>query len=299
MIQAKNVTKRFDDTLALGGLTTEIEAGSIYGLVGSNGAGKSTLLRLIAGVYRADSGSVAVDGQETFENTEVKERIFFVADDLFFFQNATMNQMAEFYRGLYANWSEERYRQLSVTFPIAAGKRVNTFSKGMRRQAALILALSTMPQILLLDEAFDGLDPVIRGLVRKMLAEDVAERGLTVIIASHNLRELEDFCDQVGVLHGGKLLFQRELDDLKLGFSKVQCAFKPPLAREAFAGLSLMQFEAQGSLVSLIARGGREEILEQIEKLGPLFVEAIPLTLEEVFIHEMEAVGYDYSNILF
>ncbi|WP_312641552.1 ABC transporter ATP-binding protein [Hydrogenoanaerobacterium sp.] len=299
MIKATNLTKRFDDNIALASLTTEISAGSIYGLVGSNGAGKSTLLRLIAGVYRADEGSIEVDGQSTFENSQVKDKIFFLADELFFFSNSTMNQMAKFYSGLYENWSHVRYNQLCVTFPINANKRINTFSKGMQRQVAIILALSAQPDILLLDEAFDGLDPVIRGLVRKILADDVVTRGITVIISSHNLRELEDLCDQVGVLHNGRILFQREIDDLKLGFFKVQCAFKPLPEKAAFAGLDLLQFETRGSLVNLIARGNRESILEYIEKMSPLFVETVPLTLEEVFIHEMEAVGYDYSNILF
>lgn len=299
MIKATNLTKRFDDNVALASLTTEIAAGSIYGLVGSNGAGKSTFLRLIAGVYHADEGSIQVDGQPVFENSQVKDKIFFLADELFFFSNYTMNQMAKFYSGLYANWSQKIYNQLCVTFPVNANKRINTFSKGMQRQVAVILALSTRPEILLLDEAFDGLDPVIRGLVRKILADEVANRGITVIISSHNLRELEDLCDQVGVLHHGKILFQRDIDDLKLGFFKVQCAFKPLPEKAAFSGLDLLQFDTRGSLVNLIARGKRDEILEYIEKMSPLFVETIPLTLEEVFIHEMEAVGYDYSNILF
>ncbi|MBC8546629.1 ABC transporter ATP-binding protein [Clostridiaceae bacterium NSJ-31] len=299
MIEANGLTKYFDDIAALKGMTTRIPAGSIYGLVGSNGAGKSTFLRLLAGVYRPDEGAIAVDGAETYENPAVKDRIFFLADELYFFQNATMDQMARFYSGLYGSWSQERYRQMCVTFPIHAERKINTFSKGMQRQAAIILALSAQPDILLLDEAFDGLDPVIRGLVRKILAEDVAQRGATVIIASHNLRELEDLCDQVGVLHGGRILFQRDIDDLKLGFFKVQCAFRPAKEREDFAGLDLLQFESRGSLINLIARGAREEILGKIEAMGPLFVETVPLTLEEVFIHEMEAVGYDYSNILF
>lgn len=299
MIKAVGLTKKFDDTLALAEMSTEIASGSIYGLVGSNGAGKSTFMRLIAGVFAPDSGSITVNGQPVFENTAVKEELFFLADEVFFFQNATMNSMAEFYRGLYRNWSEELYQKLCVTFPISAAKRLSTFSKGMQRQAALILALATCPRILLLDEAFDGLDPVIRGLVRKILAEDVAVRGSTVMIASHNLRELEDLCDQVGVLHKGKILFQRDIDDLKLGFFKVQCAFTPARAKEDFTGLDLMQFSTVGSLVNLIARGDRETILAEVSKLSPLFLETVPLTLEEVFVHEMEAVGYDYSNILF
>lgn len=298
MIKASGLTKRFEDMTALENLTTEIPAGSIYGLVGSNGAGKSTLLRLIAGVYAADEGVIEVDGEDVFENEELKSKIFFLADELFFFPGATMDSMSQFYKGIYPGWSEELYKRLCEIFPIRPDKKIAAFSKGMQRQTALILALSCRPEILMLDEAFDGLDPVIRALLRKLLAEDVAERGSTIIISSHNLRELEDLCDQVGVLHGGRILFQREIDDLKLGFHKVQCAFKPARSKESFEGLELLQFESRGSLVNLIARGGKEEIIAEIEKLNPLFVESVSLTLEEVFIHEMEAVGYDYSNIL-
>ncbi|MEG2038716.1 MAG: ABC transporter ATP-binding protein [Oscillospiraceae bacterium] len=299
MIKATALTKRFEDTVALQSLTTEIEKGSIYGLVGSNGAGKSTLLRLIAGIYQPDEGSIQIDGVEIFENEALKDKIFFLADELFFFQGATMDKMAEFYKGVYINWSDEVYKKLSGIFPISSNKRIAGFSKGMQRQAALVLALSTCPEILMLDEAFDGLDPVIRNLLRRILADDVATKGTTVIISSHNLRELEDLCDQVGVLHGGKILFQREIDDLKLGFCKLQAAFKPAITKEAFSGIELLEFETKGSMVNLIARGNKEDIIAEIKKLNPLFVEAVGLTLEEIFIHEMEAVGYDYSNIIF
>ncbi len=299
MIEARELTKHFGDFTALDALTTRIEQGSIYGLVGSNGAGKSTFMRLIAGVYKADGGEILVDGQPVFESPEKKEEIFFLADELFFLPGATMNTMAEFYAGIYRNWSWKRYGELCGLFPIRQDRKIATFSKGMQRQAALVLALSTRPKILLLDEAFDGLDPVIRNLLRRILAEDVSDGSATVLIASHNLRELEDLCDQVGVLHGGKILFQRDVDDLKLGFHKVQCAFRPVPEREAFRELELLQFDAQGSVVNLIAKGTSRDIVAAVEKLGPLFVETVPLTLEEVFIHEMEAVGYDYSNILF
>ncbi|MEG1778482.1 MAG: ABC transporter ATP-binding protein [Oscillospiraceae bacterium] len=299
MIKATALTKRFEDTVALQSLTTEIEKGSIYGLVGSNGAGKSTLLRLIAGIYQPDEGSIQIDGVEIFENEALKDKIFFLADELFFFQGATMDKMAEFYKGVYINWSDEVYKKLSGIFPISSNKRIAGFSKGMQRQAALVLALSTCPEILMLDEAFDGLDPVIRNLLRRILADDVATKGTTVIISSHNLRELEDLCDQVGVLHGGKILFQREIDDLKLGFCKLQAAFKPAITKEAFSEIELLKFETKGSMVNLIAKGNKEDIISEIEKLNPLFVEAVGLTLEEIFIHEMEAVGYDYSNIIF
>ncbi|MEG0838316.1 MAG: ABC transporter ATP-binding protein [Hydrogenoanaerobacterium sp.] len=299
MINALNVKKYFDGNMALESFTTEIASGSIYGLVGSNGAGKSTLLRLIAGIYSCDSGSITINGENVFENIKIKENIFFVSDDLFFFPGCNMNLMADFYSGIYSNWSSVRYKELCAAFPIGAEKRIDTFSKGMQRQAALILALSTMPEILLLDEAFDGLDPVIRGLLRRLLAEDVAERGITVIVSSHNLRELEDLCDTVGVLHKGKLLLQRGLDDMKLDFCKVQCAFDEPPAKELFAGLDLLKYEAQGKLITLVAHGGQGTVMEQIQALNPLFINSIPLNLEEIFIVEMEAADYDYTNIIY
>ncbi len=300
MIKAVQLTKRFDDMTALDGLTTQINAGSIYGLVGSNGAGKSTFLRLVAGIYRPDSGTIEMNGQQIFENEAVKSRIFFLADELYFPAAATINSMAQFYKEIYPNWSNETFELLCGLFPLDANKKLEKFSKGMRRQAALIIALSCRPQLLLLDEAFDGLDPVIRTLLRKLLAEDVAQRGSTVIIASHNLRELEDLCDQVGVLHKGRILFQKDIDELHLGFCKVQCAFKPAITDEsAFASLQLLKCEIQGSVVNLVARGSSEDAAAELAKLNPLFVESVPLTLEEVFIYEMEAVGYDHSKIIF
>ena len=299
MIKATNLVKCFGQTTALSCLNTQIRAGSIYGLVGSNGAGKSTLLRLLAGVYRPDGGQLTIDDRPVYDDPAVGEQVVFVPDDLYFMPGATIRSMAAFYRGLYPTWDEERFEKLCSYFPLQADKRIATFSKGMKRQAALILALACRPRYLLLDEAFDGLDPVIRVLLRKLLADEVAERGMTVLIASHNLRELEDLCDEVGVLHRGTILFQRELDDLKLGFCKVQAAFRPMPAREALTGIEVLKYEVRGSLLDLVARGSREEVLAYLEGFSPLFSEAVPLTLEEVFIQEMEAVGYDYNNVIF
>ena len=205
--------------------------------------------------------------------------------------------MAEFYRGLYTTFDAQKFERLGAQFPIDLNKRVSTFSKGMRRQAALLVALCCNTNYLLLDEAFDGLDPVIRLMVKKLLAEEIAQRNLTVIITSHNLRELEDLCDQIGLLHKGKILFERELDELKFGFCKVQAAFDHPVDPEAL-GLEILQNQQRGSVISLLVRGNAEDTLAILSKENPLFSEAVPLTLEEVFIGEMEAVGYDYNNIL-
>ena len=300
MIKASNLIKRFDESTALDRLDTVIEDGCICGLVGSNGAGKSTLLRLIAGVYQPSEGNITIDGEPVYENESIKQQIYFVPDDLYFFPGSTMDDMASYLKRLYVNWSQERYEELLTKFPMGRKQKLHTSSKGMRRQAALILALSCQPKYLLLDEAFDGLDPVLRLTLRKIMADDVAKRGMTVIISSHNLRELEDVCDQVGLLHQGHILFQRELNDLKLGFCKVQAAFRPMLPEETLReALDILKLEISGSIVSIVARGTAEEVTEKLEKFKPLFCEAVPMMLEEIFIYEMEAVGYDYNNVLF
>ncbi len=299
MICADKLVKRFEDKTALEQMSASIEKGSVYGLVGTNGSGKSTFLRLLAGVYYPDEGAITIEGQPVFENSRLKDRIFFVADDLFFFPQSTMNQMADFYASLYGGWSWERYKKLCSIFPIDPKHRINTFSKGMQRQAALVLGLSVQADYLLLDEAFDGLDPVMRGAVRRLLADDVAKRQATVIITSHNLRELEDLCDHVGLLHQGRIIFTSELDELKLGFCKVQAAFRPAREVTDFTGITIMQYEQRGSLLSMVVRGNSQEVLQYLQQFDPVFAEALPLTLEEVFVHEMEAVGYDYNNIIF
>ena len=300
MIKATGLIKRFEQFTALDCLNTTIENGCICGLVGSNGAGKSTLLRLIAGVYQPTEGSITIDDEPIYENESIKQQIYFVPDDLYFFPGSTMDDMAKYLKKLYVNWNQQRYEDLLTKFPMSRKNKLHNSSKGMRRQAALILALSCQPKYLLLDEAFDGLDPVLRLALRKIMADDVAQRGMTVIIASHNLRELEDVCDQVGLLHQGHILFQRELDDLKLGFCKVQAAFKPMLPEAEFKqALDILKLEVSGSMASIVARGTVEEVSEKLEQFHPLFCEAVPMMLEEIFIYEMEAVGYDYNNVLF
>ncbi|MBC8584549.1 ABC transporter ATP-binding protein [Youxingia wuxianensis] len=300
MIKATSLVKCFGDFTALSALTTEIHKGSIYGLVGSNGSGKSTFLRLIAGVYMPDGGTIEIDGQPVFENTQIKDKTFFVADDLYFLPQSNMNDMAKFYKSIYSTFSEEKYAKLCTIFPLDPRKKINTFSKGMKRQAAIIMGLASQPDLLLLDEAFDGLDPIIRGAVRKLLSDEIASRDMTVIITSHNLRELEDLCDHVGLLHKGEIMFEREIDELKLGFCKVHAAFNPMIPLEEFKkDLSIMQISATGSLINMVVRGISSEVSEYLLEKGALFAEGVPLTLEEVFIHEMEAVGYDYNNIIF
>lgn len=297
MMKAINLVKRFDEKIALDHLNTEIRRGCIYGLVGPNGSGKSTLMRLMSGVYQPDGGRITLEGEDVYENIKAKDRIIYLSDDLFFPAKTTTHELMQFYRGLYSGFSMETYNRLTGCFPIDTKKPLSTFSKGMRRQAALMVALSCHADYLLLDEAFDGLDPVIRLLVKKLIAEQIEDFGTTVVISSHNLRELEDLCDQIGLLSSGQLLFEKDIDALKLGFCKVQAAFDHPVDWEA-TGLEILEKKERGMLVSLLVRGSAEETLPRLEVQNPRFAEAIPMTLEEVFIGEMEAVGYDYNNIL-
>ena len=299
MIEAKNLVKRFGEITALQSMNITVQDGSIYGLVGTNGSGKSTFLRLTSGVYYPDEGSIQVENQDVYEQPSLKDKIFFVPDELYFLPQSTTEDMAHFYASQYSGWDWEYYRKLVGIFPIDPKKRLNTFSKGMQRQAAILLALSARSRYLLLDEAFDGLDPVIRGAVRRLLADEVAQGNLTVIISSHNLRELEDLCDHVGILHKGNILFSQELDELKLGFCKVQAAFRPDRDIKEFSGITVMQYEKRGSLFNMVVRGNSAQVLEYLGQFQPVFAEALPLTLEEVFIHEMEDIGYDYSSIVF
>ena len=297
MMKATNLVKRFEEKTALDGLNTEIRRGCIYGLVGPNGSGKSTLMRLMCGAYRPDSGCITLEGEEVFENIRAKDRILYLSDDLYFPPKTTISELMQFYRGLYSGFSAETYQKLCGCFPLETKKPLSTFSKGMRRQAALLVALSCHADYLLLDEAFDGLDPVIRLMVKKLLAEEIAQRGATVVISSHNLRELEDLCDQIGLLNDGRLLFEKDIDALKLGFCKVQAAYDHPVDWAA-TGLQILEKKERGMLVSLLVRGSAEETLPRLQAENPRFAEAIPMTLEEVFIGEMEAVGYDCSNVL-
>lgn len=298
MIKTVSLTKTFGPTTALENLSTTIESGSIYGLVGSNGAGKSTLLHLLAGIYRPTSGSIEIDGQPVYENSACKQQIFFIPDEIYQQPGASMESMAKLYACLYTQWSQQRYEQLVQRFPIDPKRKLSTCSKGMRRQIAIILGMSCMPKYLLLDEAFDGLDPVIRVAVRKLISDDVIERGTTVLIASHNLRELEDICDHVGLLHKGGILLSRDLDDMKLNIHKVQCVLKEGMEPEQIVQLETLKVEKRGRLSTITARGKREEIETVMASVHPVFYEIIPLSLEEIFISETEVVGYDIKKLV-
>ena len=297
MIEAINLTKTFDGQAALDGVSCTIPDGCIYGMVGSNGAGKSTFLRVLAGIYKADKGTVTIDGQPTWENPAVKQQMMFVPDDLYFLPGATLYKMAKFYQNLFPTFDNARFLELVRTFDLPARKSIGTYSKGMKRQAAILLALATHPKVMLFDETFDGLDPMVRKLVKSLICEDVAEHNATAIVTSHSLRELEDTCDQLALLHKGGLLLQSDISDLKTGVSKVQAAFGFEFSKELFDDLDVVSFSKSGSVCNVIVRGEREEIQSRVLAKNPLLCEVVPLTLEEVFLYEMTAKGYDFSHV--
>ncbi len=298
MIEAKGLSKKFGAKAALDKIDVAIGQGSIYGLVGSNGAGKSTFLRLLAGVYSPDGGELLVDDCQPFENSSVKQRVFFISDYPYFFPHATVQSMAEYYSKLYAKWNAQKYAEMLRTFPIDPKLPISRMSKGMQRQAAIICAIACQPDYLLMDEIFDGLDPVMRQLLKRIVSGEVSDRGMTVIIASHNLRELEDFCDHVGLFHRGGVLFERELDELKLGICKVQAVFRPMIDPAILTKLQIITSKVHGSILELVVKNSQADALAVLEELHPLTAEALPLTLEEVFISEMEVNGYDIDSIL-
>lgn len=295
MISVTGLTKIFDGYKALENVNCQIPEGCIYGMVGSNGAGKSTFLRLISGIYKPDYGMIEFDGEPVYENPNVKSNIAFVPDDLYFLNNASMNRMARMYGHYYDNFDIERFRFLAETFKLNPAKSLNTFSKGMRRQAAIILAVSCRPKYLFLDETFDGLDPVMRNLVKSLICKDVEERRATAILTSHSLRELEDTCDQLALLHKGGLVFESDIANLKTSLFKIQTAFLDEYDKSRFAELEMLHFQKHGSVCNIIVKGDREEVADYIRNMKPVLLDILPLTLEEVFTYEMEALGYSFD----
>ena len=298
MIEVKNVVKSFDGFRALDGLTMTVPHGAVYGLVGPNGAGKSTIIRHLAGIYRQDSGDVLVDGQPVYENTAVKRRMAVICDDWYYFPQSGIREMAKFYAGLYPAFSWERYQKLKEVFPLDEKLMLRRMSKGMQKQAAFWLTVCCMPEYLILDEPVDGLDPVMRRQVWSLLLGDVAERGTTVLVSSHNLRELEDVCDHVGILNHGKVLLERSLSDLQDNTVKLQVAYQgvtePPLPAE----LNILHRSHVGRVYTYIIRGSSREIMRRMQITEPVLLESIPLTLEEIFIYELGGVDYAAKDIL-
>ena len=298
MIKVNNVVKTFDGFRALDGLTMEVEKGSIYGLVGPNGAGKSTILRHITGIYRPDSGTITVDGAPVYENPAVKSRVAFIPDDLYYFLSASTRDMMKFYRGLYPQFDDKRYQTLKDAFPAVDEKQpIRRLSKGMQKQSAFWLALCCQPEVLVLDEPVDGLDPVMRRQVWSLMMGDVAERGTTVLVSSHNLRELEDVCDHVGIMDHGHVLLERSLAQLQDNMVKLQVVF-PDGMEDVPAELPVLHASKLGRVHTLIMRMNAQEATERLMAYNPLLVDAVPLTLEEIFIYELGGADYAVKDIV-
>ena len=298
MIEVKNVVKTFDGFRALDGLTMTVPRGAVYGLVGPNGAGKSTIIRHLAGIYRQDSGDVLVDGQPVYETPAVKSRMAVIGDDWYYFPQAGIREMAKFYAGIYPQFSWERYEKLKEVFPLDEKLMLRRMSKGMQKQAAFWLTVCCMPEYLILDEPVDGLDPVMRRQVWSLLLGDVAERGTTVLVSSHNLRELEDVCDHVGILNRGKVLLERSLSDLQDNTVKLQVAYQGVTEPVLPAELNILHRSHVGRVYTYIIRGSSQDILRRMQITDPVLLESIPLTLEEIFIYELGGVDYAAKDIL-
>ena len=299
MIRIDSVTNRFDEVLSLDKVSVIIENGSIFGLIGSNGSGKSTLLRILSGVYLPTEGTITFDGLSVYENPTVKQNVVYLSDDQYFLPNSCPADMAKLYKSVYPKFSEEKYKEYLQFFGLDETRKISTFSKGMQKQVSILLGLACRADYLLCDETLDGLDPVMRNSVRRIIATEVAERGMCVIFASHNLKELEDICDHVALLHKGQLLFEAGLDDIKLGIHKIQVSFdkeRADLAERQFEYLNALSVERRGSLFTVVAKGDEGSLSDFIGSLGPVFMEFIPLTLEEIFIAEMEERGYEFNE---
>ena len=296
MIEVKNLVKTFDGFRALDDLTMTAPRGAVYGLVGPNGAGKSTLLRHLTGIYRPDSGTVTVGGEPVWENPAVKRRIAYIPDDVFYFRSASIADMAKFYAGTCPTFDSERYEKLRKAFDLDEKQPIRRFSKGMQKQAAFWLAMSMAPDVLVLDEPVDGLDPVMRRQVWSLVMADVADRGTTVLVSSHNLRELEDVCDHVGILDHGKLLLERSLSDLQENIVKVMIAL--PEGQALPQDLNILHDQTTGRMHTLILRGDAAALEAYLAAAQPQYMDVVPLTLEEIFIYELGGVDYEVKNIL-
>ena len=299
MIKLENIHKTFGKYPAISDVSLNIEDSQVFGLVGTNGAGKSTLLRMISGVLRQDSGQITLDGQQVFNRPEIKRQLFFIPDDPYFFPNGNAADMSNYYRTVYQDFNPVLFEKMLGDFSLDPKRPVRNYSRGMKKQLAILCGICSGARYLLCDETFDGLDPVMRQAVKSIFADHMSRRGLTPVIASHNLRELEDICDHVGLLHKGGLILSRDLEDMRLGLQRIQCVFaKDSGEAQALAGLEVLNSSTRGRLHMLTVRASREEVLSCFEKIDTVFFEILPLTLEEIFISETEVAGYDIKNII-
>ena len=298
MIQVKDLIKSFDGFQALDGLNITVPKGAVYGLVGPNGAGKSTLIRHVAGIYRQDAGQVLIEGEPVYENPAMKGRIAYIPDDVFYYTQSTIRDMMLFYRSIYPSFSQARFEKLGGAFDLSLSQPIRKMSKGMQKQAAFWLALSRCPDYIVLDEPVDGLDPVMRRQVWNLLLSDVAENGSTVLVSSHNLRELEDVCDHVGILSRGKVLIERSLSDLQENLVKMQVVFQEREMPKLPDDLQVLNVSQVGRIHTLIVRGNATEVTNRLAVYAPILMEALPLTLEEIFIYELGGEDYAVRDIV-
>jgi len=299
MIEVRKISKSFDNFKAVNDVTVTITDKNVFGLVGTNGAGKSTVLRMIAGVYKPDEGIVLVDGQPVFNQMETKRKLFFIADEPYFFNNATAEEMQKYYGSIYEKFDKEQFYRYLTHFDLDRRRKINTYSKGMKKQLALLLGICAKTKYLLCDETFDGLDPVMRQGIKSIFAEEIERRGMTPVVASHNLRELEDICDHVGLLHKGGVLLSKDLEEMKINIQKVQCVFKNAEDEKKVMGaLNILKDERRGSLHTFTVRGNQKQIMELFKQTDTVFCEVLPLSLEEIFISETEVVGYDVKKLI-
>ena len=298
MIKIKNVSKSYGDIKAVDQISLTIPNGVVFGMLGTNGAGKSTLLRMISGVLKADHGQIIIDDEHVYDNPKAKEKFFYISDDQYYFPNAKPLDLVSFYKNYYPAFDEERFINYLNNFGLDYNRKINTFSKGMKKQISILLGVCANTPYLLCDETFDGLDPVMRQAIKSLFAKEIADRGLTPIIASHNLRELEDICDHIGLLHKGGVLLSKDLDDLKCNLIKIQCVL--PEEHDSYLNdtLRVLKIQRRGKLLNLTVRGKESDVLKVIEALDPIYLETLPLSLEEIFISETEVVGYDMQSII-
>lgn len=300
MIEARNVSKSFDGYKAVDDISLTIKDGTVFGLIGTNGAGKSTFLRMIAGILKNDAGEILIDNMPVFENTKAKELFFYISDEQFFFPSANPKDMMAFYKRLYKDFDEERCLELLEKFDLKPERKIITFSKGMKKQLSIIYGICSKTKYLLCDETFDGLDPVMRQGVKSLFASEMLDRTFTPIIASHNLRELEDICDHVGLLHKGGVILSKDIESVKSELHKFQLVLKDDIAPEqVFEGVEILVIEKRGSLITATVRGNGDAIMDKLLGYNPVFAEKLPLSLEEIFISETGVKGYDIKNIIF
>lgn len=298
MININGLSKKYNKEYVLTDLNCTIKDNCIYGLVGANGAGKSTLLRLINGIYTPDKGSIIVDGEDAFDNASVKQRLVFVPDDLFFYSNYTLLDTAIFYQSLYNKFDMDYLKEMATLLHLPLDKKISQFSKGMKRQCALICAIATNADYMFFDETFDGIDPVIRNVLKKIIAKQMEDKKTTIVMTSHNLRELEDICDNLGLLYKGGIIFESDIDDLKTNMYKVQISLKKDFGKEDFSKLDVLSFKKTGSVATLIINDEDKSSKKVLEAMKPVILDYLPLTLEEIFIYEMEALGYEFNEIV-